>query len=162
MNDFSIFTTKTKRKTSRSQDQKTTTSRSQDQKAAAKQSSYDIEIRRLKNHGIEIRGLKHHNIEKPKQLTHDFVILRHFFRGRKTTPSRFQDWKTTTSGFQDQKATTSSFCGFLTLMLPDRCSVFFSSAFRCSWFYNMPIQVDYTEFAESAEYLPFFIDKRTA
>ena len=147
---FSLW--KRKKKTSRSQDQKTATSRSQDQKATTKQSPYGNEIRILKNHGIEIRGLKRQNIEKREQLNHDIVILRHFFRRRKTTQWRFQDWKTT----------TLSFCGFLTLMPPDRCSVFFSSAFQCSWFYNMPIQVDYTEFAESAQYLPFFIDKRTA
>ena len=88
----------------------------------------DIEIPRLKNHGIkiprpknhdiEIRGLKHR--EKRRQISHNIVIPRRFFRGQKATTSRFQDQKTTTSRFQDQKATTLSSCGILTMMPPDR------------------------------------------
>ena len=41
----------------------------------------DIEIPRPKNHDIEIRGLKYLDIEKRRQLSHDIVIPRHFFRG---------------------------------------------------------------------------------
>ena len=55
-------------------------------------------------------GTKKNDIEKQRQLSHDIVIPRHFFRGRKATTSRFQD----------QKVTTSSFCRILTLMPPDK------------------------------------------
>ena len=41
----------------------------------------DIEIPRPKNHDIEIRGLKYLDIEKRRQLSHDTVIPRQFFRG---------------------------------------------------------------------------------
>ena len=73
----------------------------------------DIEIPRPKNCDIEIQGLKHQGIEKRRQLSHDIVIPRHFFRGQKGTTSGFQNPKTTTSRFQ--KASTLSFCGILTL-----------------------------------------------
>ena len=56
----------------------------------------------------------------------DIVIPRHFFRGQKTTTSRFQGWKTTTSRFQDQKATTSNSCVILTLMSPDTRTIWWS------------------------------------
>ena len=46
---------------------------------------------KTKNRDIEIRGLKHHDMEKWKQLSHDIVILRHFFRGQKAMTSRSQD-----------------------------------------------------------------------
>ena len=52
---------------------------------------HDIEIPRPKNHDIEIRGLKHHDIGKWRQISHDIVIPRHFFRGQKATTSRSQD-----------------------------------------------------------------------
>ena len=80
---------------------------------------HDIRIPRLKNHNIEIpgpknrdievRGLKQYNIEKRRQIGHDIVIPRRFFRGQKAATSRFHD----------QKATTSITCGILTLMPPD-------------------------------------------
>ena len=47
--------------------------------------NHDIEIPRPKNHDIEIRGLKHHDIEKWRQISHDIVIPRRFFRGQKAT-----------------------------------------------------------------------------
>ena len=53
--------------------------------------NHDIEIPRPKNHDIEIRGLKHHNIEKWRQISHDIVTPRSFYRGQKATTSRFQD-----------------------------------------------------------------------
>ena len=53
--------------------------------------SHNIEIPRPKNCDVEIWGLKHHNIEKRRQLSHDIVIPRHFFRRQKATTSRFQD-----------------------------------------------------------------------
>ena len=53
--------------------------------------SHDIEIATPKNRDINIRGLKHHDIEKWRQLSHDIVIPRYFFRGGKGTTSRFQD-----------------------------------------------------------------------
>ena len=71
--------------------------------------NYDIEIPRPKNHDIEIGGLKHHGIEKWRQLSHDIVIPKHFFRGQKATTSRFQH----------QKATAWIFWGILTLIPPD-------------------------------------------
>ena len=40
---------------------------------------------------IEIPGPKNRDIKKRRQLTHDIVIPRHFFRGQKATTSRFQD-----------------------------------------------------------------------
>ena len=70
-------------------------------------------------HDIEIPRPKSHGIEKRRQLTHDIVIPRHFFKGQKATTSRFWGWKTTTLRFQDQKATTWSSCRILTLMPPD-------------------------------------------
>ena len=85
-----------------------------------KPKNHDIKIPRPKNHDIEIRGLKHQDIEKWRQISHDIVIPRHFFRGQKATSSRFQNYKTTTLRFQDQKATTLSSCGILTVMSPDR------------------------------------------
>ena len=69
---------------------------------------HDIEVPRPKIRDIKIWGLKHHDIKKRRQISHDFVIPRRFFRGQKATTSRFQDFKTTTSRFQGQKATTSS------------------------------------------------------
>ena len=53
--------------------------------------NHDIKIPRPKNLDIEIRGLKHHDIEKWRQISHDIVISRRFFRGQKATASRFQD-----------------------------------------------------------------------
>ena len=53
--------------------------------------NHDIEIPRPKKHDIEIQGLKHHDIEKWRQISHDIVIPRRFFRGQKATTSRFQD-----------------------------------------------------------------------
>ena len=53
--------------------------------------SHDIKIPQLKNQDIEILGLKHHDTEKRRKLSHDIVILRHFFRGQKATTSIFQD-----------------------------------------------------------------------
>ena len=50
--------------------------------------NHDIEILRLKNRDIEIRGVKHHGIEKRRQISHDIVIPRRFFR----RTSRFQDY----------------------------------------------------------------------
>ena len=79
---------------------------------------HDIGIPRPKNRDIEFQGLKYHG-EKQRQLSHDIVIPRYFFRGQKATISRFQDSKTMTSRFQEQKATTSSFCGILTYTPPD-------------------------------------------
>ena len=52
---------------------------------------HDIEIPRPRNRDFEIRGLKHHDNKKQRQLSHDIVIPRHLFRGRKATTSRFQD-----------------------------------------------------------------------
>ena len=69
-------------------------------------------------HDIEIPRPKNRDIEKRRQLTHDIVIPRHFFRGQKATTSRFQGRKTTASRFQDQKAKTSGFRGTLTLHAP--------------------------------------------
>ena len=43
--------------------------------------SHGIEIPGPKNRDIEIRGLNHGDIEKRRQLSHDIVIPRHFFRG---------------------------------------------------------------------------------
>ena len=56
-----------------------------------KPKNHDIKIPRPKNHDIEIRGLNHQDIEKWRQISHDIVIPRHFFRGQKATSSRFQN-----------------------------------------------------------------------
>ena len=56
-----------------------------------KPKNHDIKIPRPKNHDIEIRGLKHQDIEKWRQISHDIVVPRHFFRGQKATSSRFQN-----------------------------------------------------------------------
>ena len=45
--------------------------------------------RRPKSHDIEIQSPKNPDIEKRRQLTHNIVIPRHFFRGQKATTSRF-------------------------------------------------------------------------
>ena len=52
---------------------------------------HNIKIPRPRNHNIEIRGLKHHGIKKCRQISHDIVTPRRFFRGQKATTSRFQD-----------------------------------------------------------------------
>ena len=44
--------------------------------------------RRPKSHDIEIQSPKNPDIETRRQLTHDIVIPRHFFRGQKATTSR--------------------------------------------------------------------------
>ena len=89
--------------TSRFQDQKTTTWRFQDQKAMTprfqtqpnpKVSSFIQDQKAMtprKNHDIEIPIPKNHDIEKRRQISHDIVIPRHFFRGQKATTWRFQD-----------------------------------------------------------------------
>ena len=43
-----------------------------------------------KNRDIEIPRSKNGDIEKRRQITHNFVIPKHFFRGQKATTSRFQ------------------------------------------------------------------------
>ena len=53
--------------------------------------NHDIEISRPKNHDIEIRGLKHQDIEKRRQISHNIMIPRRFFKGQKATISKFQD-----------------------------------------------------------------------
>ena len=82
---------------------------------------HDIEIPRPKSHDIEITRPKNRDIGKQRQITHDIVIPRHFFRGQKATTSRFQNCnKATTSSFRGiLKATTPTSCGTLTLMSPD-------------------------------------------
>ena len=52
---------------------------------------HNIKIPRPRNHNIEIGGLKHHGIKKCRQISHDIVTPRRFFRGQKATTSRFQD-----------------------------------------------------------------------
>ena len=53
--------------------------------------SHDIGIPRPKNRDMDFPALKQQDIEKRRQLSHDIVIPRHFFRGQKATTSRFQD-----------------------------------------------------------------------
>ena len=106
--------------------------------------NHDIEIPRPKSHDIEIPRLKSHDIEMPRpkshdtdkrRKSHDIVIPRRFFRGQKTTTSRFQDQKAATSS-----AATSRH-GILTLMPPDtlyfkmllaRQSVFYQKLLPCT------------------------------
>ena len=71
---------------------------------------HDIEIPRPKSHDIEITRPKNRDIGKQRQITHDIVIPRHFFRGQKATTSSFRGIL---------KATTPTSCGTLTLMSPD-------------------------------------------
>ena len=65
--------------------------------------NHNIDVPKTKNRGIEIRGLKHNGIEKRRQLSHETLILGHFFKGQKATTLGFQDLKATTSRFQGQK-----------------------------------------------------------
>ena len=53
--------------------------------------SHNIGIPRPKNRDMDFPALKQQDIEKRRQLSHDIVIPRHFFRGQKATTSRFQD-----------------------------------------------------------------------
>ena len=51
--------------------------------------NHDIMVPRPKNQDIDIGVLKHHDIKKQRQLSHDIVIPRNFFREQKTTKSSF-------------------------------------------------------------------------
>ena len=113
---------------------------------------HDIEIPRPKSHDIEITRPKNRDIGKQRQITHDIVIPRHFFRGQKATTSRFQNCnKATTSSFRGiLKATTPSSCGTLTLMSHDNHMTItshtwlFSRLCRAKW--SVRIGVDFSIF----------------
>ena len=74
-----------KTKKTRHQDSKTKKPRHRDSKTKKPRHRGS----KTKRHDIETRVLKHH--EKWRQISHDIVIPRRFFRGQKATTSRFQD-----------------------------------------------------------------------